>query len=53
MQLGDKEGTLALLEEGYRQRATDTLWIQGNPVSHFVRSDPRFRSIMQKIGVTY
>jgi hypothetical protein len=27
-QLGDKEQTLASLEEGYRQRATSTVWIQ-------------------------
>jgi hypothetical protein len=52
-QLGDKEQTLALLEEGYRQRATDTLWIQGDPAYDFVRSDPRFRSIVQKTGVAY
>ncbi len=52
-QLGDKERTLALLEEGYRQRATDTLWIQGDPVYDFVHADPRFRSIVQKTGVAY
>jgi TolB-like protein/DNA-binding winged helix-turn-helix (wHTH) protein/Tfp pilus assembly protein PilF len=52
-QLGDKERTLALLEEGYRQRATDTLWIQGDPAYDFVHSDPRFRSIVQKTGVAY
>jgi tetratricopeptide (TPR) repeat protein len=52
-QLGDKEHTLALLEEGYRQRATDTLWIQGDPAYDFLRADPRFRSIVQKTGVAY
>jgi TolB-like protein/DNA-binding winged helix-turn-helix (wHTH) protein len=52
-QLGDKERTLALLEEGYRQRATDTLWIQGDPAYDFVHADPRFRSIVQKTGVAY
>jgi TolB-like protein/DNA-binding winged helix-turn-helix (wHTH) protein len=52
-QLGDKEQTLTLLEEGYRQRATDTLWIQGDPAYDFLRSDPRFRSIVQKTGVEY
>jgi TolB-like protein/DNA-binding winged helix-turn-helix (wHTH) protein len=52
-QLGDKERTLTLLEEGYRQRATDTLWIQGDPAYDFVHADPRFRSIVQKTGVAY
>jgi TolB-like protein/DNA-binding winged helix-turn-helix (wHTH) protein len=52
-QLSDKERTLALLEEGYRQRATDTLWIQGDPAYDFLHSDPRFRSIVQKTAVAY
>jgi TolB-like protein/DNA-binding winged helix-turn-helix (wHTH) protein len=52
-QLSDKERTLALLEEGYRQRATDTLWIQGDPAYDFLHADPRFRSIVQKTAVAY
>jgi TolB-like protein/DNA-binding winged helix-turn-helix (wHTH) protein len=52
-QLGDEERTLTLLEEGYRQRATDTLWIQGDPAYDFVHADPRFRSIVEKTGVAY
>ena len=52
-QLGDKERTLAFLEEGYREHATDTLWIQGDPAYDFVHADPRFRSIVQKTGVAY
>jgi len=51
--LGDKERTLALLEEGYRQRATDTLWIQADPAYDFLHSDLRFRSIVQKTAVAY
>jgi TolB-like protein len=50
-QLGDKERTLALLEEGYQQHATDTLWIQGDPAYDFLHSDRRFRSIVQRTGV--
>ena len=48
-QLGDKERTLALLEEGYQQRATDILWIQQDPAYDFLHSDSRFLSIVQKI----
>ncbi len=50
-QLGDKERTLALLEEGYQQRATNTLWIQGDPAFDFLHADDRFRAIVQKTGV--
>jgi tetratricopeptide (TPR) repeat protein len=50
-QLGDKERTLALLEQGYQQRVTDTLWIQQDPAYDFLHSDPRFRSIVQRTGV--
>jgi TolB-like protein/DNA-binding winged helix-turn-helix (wHTH) protein/Tfp pilus assembly protein PilF len=51
-QLGDKERALALLEEGYRQHSTDILWIQGDPAYDFLHSDPRFRSIVQRTGVS-
>jgi TolB-like protein len=50
-QLGDKERTLALLEEGYRQHETGTLWIQEDPAYDFLHSDSRFRSIVQRTGV--
>ena len=50
-QLRDKERTLALLEQGYRQRATDTLWIQEDPAYDFLHSDSPFRSIVQRTGI--
>jgi TolB-like protein/DNA-binding winged helix-turn-helix (wHTH) protein len=50
-QLGDKERTLALLEEGYKQHSMDILWIEGDPAYDFLHSDPRFRSIIQRTGV--
>jgi tetratricopeptide (TPR) repeat protein len=50
-QLGDKERTLALLEEGYRQHSMDILWIEEDPAYDFLHSDPRFRSIVQRTGV--
>jgi TolB-like protein/DNA-binding winged helix-turn-helix (wHTH) protein len=50
-QLGDEERTLALLEEGYQQQSTDTLWIQEDPAYDFLHSDRRFRSIVQRTGV--
>ena len=50
-QLGNREQTLALLEEGFRQRAPGLLWIQGDPVYDFLHSDPRYRSLIQRIGI--
>ena len=50
-QLGEKERTLALLEEGYRQHSTDTLWIQEDPAYDFLHSDSRFGAIVQRTGV--
>lgn len=50
-QLGDPERTLAMLEEGYRQRSPDILFIQGNPAYDFLHGDPRYRSLLQKAGV--
>jgi tetratricopeptide (TPR) repeat protein len=49
-QLGEREQTLALLEEGYRQRATDMRWIQQDPAYDFLNADPRFRAILKRIG---
>ena len=50
-QLGDRDKTLALLEEGYRQRVPDILWTQNDPAYDFLHSDPRYRSIIQRIGL--
>lgn len=50
-QNGDKEETLALLEEGYRQRSPDVLFIQTDPAYDFLHNDPRYRSLVQRIGL--
>jgi tetratricopeptide (TPR) repeat protein len=49
-QLGDKERTLTLLEEGYLQHSTDILWIQDDPAYDSLHDDPRYRTLVQKIG---
>lgn len=49
-QLGEREQTLALLEEGYRQRATDMRWIHQDPAYDFLNSDPHYRSILNRMG---
>jgi hypothetical protein len=49
-QLGEKNPTLSLLEEGYRQHATDILWIQEDPAYDFLNTDPRYQSLIHRIG---
>jgi TolB-like protein/DNA-binding winged helix-turn-helix (wHTH) protein len=50
-QLGQKEQTLSLLEEGYRQRSPLLLWIQNDPAYDFLHSDERYRSIIKGVGL--
>ena len=50
-QLGDRDKTLALLEESYRQRVPDILWTQNDPAYDFLHSDPRYRSLIKRIGL--
>ena len=42
--------TLTLLEEGYRQRATDMRWISEDPAYDFLNDDPQYRSILKRVG---
>ena len=49
-QFGERNPTLALLEEGYRQRATDMRWIEKDPAFDFLNADPQYRSILNRIG---
>lgn len=50
-QLGHREPALSLLEEGYRQHAPGLLWIQNDRSYDFLHSDPRYRALIQKIGL--
>lgn len=50
-QLGQRDHALALLEEGYRQRSPQILWIQTDPAYDFLRSDERYRALIQKVGL--
>jgi tetratricopeptide (TPR) repeat protein len=50
-ELDDREHTLALLEEGYRQHSPDELFIQSDPSFDFLHADPRYRSLIQKMGL--
>ena len=50
-QRGDHEQTLALLEEAFRQHSPGLLWIQGDSAYDFLHADPRYRSLIQRIGL--
>jgi len=50
-QLGNREQTLALLEEAFRQHAPGLLWIQGDSAYDFLHGEPRYRSLIQRIGL--
>ena len=49
--LRQREETLALLEEGFRQRSPQILWIQTVEAYDFLHSDPRYRSLVKRIGL--
>jgi TolB-like protein/DNA-binding winged helix-turn-helix (wHTH) protein len=46
-----KEETIRYLEECYRERAPDLVWVQSDPIFDFVHSDPRYRAIIKKMGL--
>jgi TolB-like protein/DNA-binding winged helix-turn-helix (wHTH) protein len=50
-QLGQREKTLALLEETYRQHSPLLFDIQNDPAFDFLHKDERYRSLIQKIGL--
>ncbi len=50
-QLGRREETLALLEEGFQQRDPELLWIRNDPAYDFLHTDERYRSIIHRIGL--
>ena len=50
-QLGDRNKTLDLLEEAYRWHTIDVAFIQTDSAFDFLHSDPRYRALVQKIGL--
>jgi tetratricopeptide (TPR) repeat protein len=50
-QLGRKEETIRYLEESYRERSPDLVFVQNDPNFDFVHSDPRYRAIIKKMGL--
>ena len=50
-QLGDREKTLSLLEQGYQEHSPLLLWVQNDPAYDFLHSDERYRSIIKRVGL--
>jgi TolB-like protein/DNA-binding winged helix-turn-helix (wHTH) protein len=50
-QLGDREKTLSLLEQGLSEHSPLLLWIQTDPAYDFLHADPRWRSIIHRVGL--
>src|SRR5206468_191933 len=50
-QLGDREKTLSNLEAGYQEHSPFLLYVQLDPAYDFLHADPRYRTLMQRIGL--
>lgn len=50
-QLGRREETLALLEQGFQEHSPRLLEVQAKPVYDFLHSDERYRSIIRRTGL--
>ncbi|MCZ6877960.1 MAG: tetratricopeptide repeat protein, partial [Acidobacteria bacterium] len=48
--LDQKDQALECLEEAYRIRATDLIWLKVRPVFDSIHSDPRFDELCKKMG---
>jgi tetratricopeptide (TPR) repeat protein len=50
-QLGNREKTLLLLEDGFREHSPFLLWVQWDPAYDFLHSDPHYRLLIQRTGL--
>jgi TolB-like protein/Tfp pilus assembly protein PilF len=49
--LGDKDKAMAWLEKAFEERADGLTWLNVEPMLDEVRSDPRFESLIRRIGL--
>jgi TolB-like protein/DNA-binding winged helix-turn-helix (wHTH) protein/Flp pilus assembly protein TadD len=49
--LGEKDQAFAWLDKGYEQRAFQMQWIKLDPRWDSLRSDPRFKDLMRRVGL--
>lgn len=50
---GDKDETLKHLEAAYRDHAPNMIGLQSEPIFDFLHSDPRYQSLVKKIGLQF
>src|SRR5207249_169789 len=50
--MGEKEQAIEWLQKAYEDKSEWLVWIKVDPVLDGLRSDPRFKEIMQRIGLT-
>jgi TolB-like protein/DNA-binding winged helix-turn-helix (wHTH) protein/cytochrome c-type biogenesis protein CcmH/NrfG len=50
-ELGQRDQTLALLEEGFQHHSPQILWIQTEKAYDFLHADPRYQSLIHRIGL--
>ena len=48
--VGDNEQALKWFEKGFSERSTALVWLKVDPVYDPLRSDPRFESLLQRVG---
>lgn len=49
--MGDKEATFHWLDEAYKERTHWLVWLKTDPRWNSVRSDPRFRDLVRRVGL--
>ena len=54
--VGDKDRALYWLEDAYRHKHSTgadggPLWLKGNPTYASLRSDPRFKVLLRRVGL--
>ena len=50
-QLGDREQALDMLEKAYQWHTIEILFIQGDPAFDFLHGEPRYRALVEKVGL--
>ncbi len=48
---GDNDETIKYLEASYRERDPDLIFIQDEPLFDFLHSDPRYQTLVKKMGL--
>lgn len=49
--LGDREHTLASLEEAFQQRASSMIWLRVEPQFKALKDDRRFQDLLTRVGI--